>query len=77
VQHTTGLILLDIVRNERVGFDVVDRTVYDGTRESRTNQWAALLSNPRAYGIRVIVMRRPGPAEPVHVVWFALHDSPG
>ena len=47
VQHTTGLILLDIVQNERVGFDVVDRTIYDGTREAGTNRWAAVLSNPR------------------------------
>jgi len=76
VQHTTGLILLDIVQNERVGFDVVDRTIYDGTREAGTNRWAAVLRNPRAYGIRVIVMRLPNPAEPVDVVYYALHDSP-
>jgi hypothetical protein len=30
----SGLILLDIVQNERVDFDVVDRTIYDGTKES-------------------------------------------
>jgi hypothetical protein len=76
VQHTTGLILLDIVQNERVGFDVVDRTIYDGTSEAGTNQWAAVLRNPQAYGIRVIVMRLPNPAEPVDVAYFALHDSP-
>jgi hypothetical protein len=76
VRHTTGLILLDIVQNERVGFDVVDRTIYDGTREAGTNRWAAVLRNPQAYGIRVIVMRLPGPAEPVDVVYYALHDSP-
>jgi hypothetical protein len=76
VGHTTGLILLDIVRNERVGFDVVDRTVYDGTKESGTNQWTAVLSDPQAYGIRVIVMRLPSPAEPTDAVYFALHDSP-
>lgn len=75
-QHTTGLILLDIVQNERVGFDVVDRTIYDGTREAGTNRWAAVLRNPQAYGIRVIVMRLPNPAEPVDVAYFALHDSP-
>jgi hypothetical protein len=74
VQHTTGLILIDIVQNERVGFDVVDRTIYDGTSEAGTNQWAAALSNPQAYGIRVIVMRLPNPAEPVDVVYFTLHD---
>ncbi len=76
VQHTTGLILLDIVRNERLGFDVVDRTIYDGSREAGTNQWAAVLQNPPAYGIRVIVMRLPNPAEPVDVVYSTLHDSP-
>jgi hypothetical protein len=76
VGHTTGLILLDIVQNERVGFDVVDRTVYDGTKESGTNQWAAVLTDPQAYGIRVIVMRLPKPAEPTDAVYFALHDSP-
>ncbi len=76
MKHTTGLILLDIVRNERVGFDVADRTTYDGTREGGTNQWAAVLKNPQAYGIRVIVMRLPNPADPVDVVYSALHDSP-
>jgi Dolichyl-phosphate-mannose-protein mannosyltransferase len=74
--HTTGLILLDIVQNERVGFDVVDRTIYDGTKESGTNQWAAVLSRPQAYGVRVIVMRTPNPAEPVDAVYRALHNSP-
>jgi hypothetical protein len=37
---------------------------------------AAVLRNPQAYGIRVIVMRLPNPAEPVDVVYYALHDSP-
>jgi hypothetical protein len=76
MQHTTGVILLDIVQNERVGFDVVDRTIYDGTRESATNQWAAVLRNPQAHDVRVIVMRLPNPAEPVDVVYYALHNSP-
>lgn len=76
VQHTTGIILIDIVQNERVDFDVVDRTVYDGTKESGRNQWAAVLSDPQAFGIRVIVMRLPDPAEPPDVVYGALHDSP-
>ena len=76
VQHTTGLILLDIVGNERVGFDVADRTIYDGTRESGRNRWAAVLTNPQAYGIRVIVMRLSDPVLPADVVYFALHDSP-
>jgi hypothetical protein len=76
VQHTSGLILLDIVQNERVDFDAVDRTVYDGTKESGHNQWNAVLDNPEAFGIRVIVMRLPSPAEPVDVVYAALYKSP-
>ena len=76
VQHTTGLILLDVVQNERVAFDVVDRTVYDGTKESGRNQWAAVLRDPQAFGIRVIVMRLPSPSEPVDAVYLALHDTP-
>ena len=75
VRHTTGLILMDIVQNERVGFGVVDRTVYDGTKESGRNQWAAVLRDPEAFGIRVIVMRLPSPSEPVDDVYFALHDA--
>jgi len=75
VRHTTGLILMDIVQNERVGFGVVDRTVYDGTKESGRNQWAAVLRDPEAFGIRVIVMRLPSPFEPVDDVYFALHDA--
>jgi hypothetical protein len=74
--HTTGLILLDIVQNERVAFDVVDRTVYDGTRESGSNQWTAVLQNPEAFRIRVIVMRLPRPNEPLDVVYADLHASP-
>ncbi len=74
--HHRSSSLLDIVQNERVGFDVVDRTIYDGTKEAGTNRWAAVLRNPQAYGIRVIVMRLPNPAEPVDVAYFALHDSP-
>jgi hypothetical protein len=76
VQDTSGLILLDIVQNERVDFDVVDRTVYDGTKESGHNQWHAVLQNPEAFGIRVIVMRLPSPSEPVDAVYAALHNSP-
>jgi hypothetical protein len=76
VQRTSGLILLDIVQNERVDFDVVDRTVYDGTKESGHNQWHAVLQNPEAFGIRVIVMRLPSPSEPVDAVYAALHNSP-
>lgn len=75
-RHTSGLVLIDTVQNERVDFDVLDRTVYDGTKESGSNQWAAVLRNPEAFGIRVIVMRLPSPAEPPDVVYEALHSSP-
>jgi len=75
MRHTTGLILLDIVENERVGFDVVSRTVYDGTKESGRNQWAAVLRNPAVFGIRVIVMRRPSASEPADAAYLALHHA--
>jgi hypothetical protein len=74
--HTTGLILIDIIQNERVGFTVVDRTIYVGTKEAGRNQWPAVLADPRAYAVRVIVMRLPSPAEPADAVYAALHDSP-
>jgi Dolichyl-phosphate-mannose-protein mannosyltransferase len=75
-EHTSGLILMDTVGNERVDFDVIDRTIYDGTKESGRNQWAAVLNDPMAFGVRSIVMRLPSPAEPSDVVYVALHDSP-
>lgn len=55
--HTRGLILIDMVRNERVAFPVLDRTVYSGTRDSHGNLWNRALRDPRAYGITVLVMR--------------------
>jgi hypothetical protein len=76
VQHTSGLILLNNVQNERVAFDVVDRTVYDGTNESGRNQWISVLRNPLAFGIRVIVMRLPSGVAPLDVVYTWFHDSP-
>jgi hypothetical protein len=75
-QHTSGLVLIDIVQNERVDFDAVDRSVYDGTKEDGHNQWHAVLDNPKAFGIKVIVMRLPNPAEPEDSVYGALYDSP-
>lgn len=73
--HTAGLILMNNVQNERVAFDVLDRTVYDGTKESGVNQWQSVLKKPMAYGIRVIVMRRPNPALPPDLVYTDLHAS--
>jgi hypothetical protein len=74
VEHTSGLILMNNVQNERVGFDVVDRAVYDGTRESGRNQWTTVLTKPVAFGIRVIVMRLPSNVAPPDVV-TTLHNS--
>jgi hypothetical protein len=74
-QHTSGLILMNNVQNERVAFDVVDRTVYDGTNESGRNQWSSVLRNPLAFGIRVIVMRLPSSAAPLDVIYTTFHDS--
>jgi len=75
LQHTSGLILIDIVQNERVDFFAIDRTVYDGTKESGRNQWPAVLRNPAAFGIKVIVMRRPALTLPQDVVYGALYDT--
>ncbi|HEV2639773.1 MAG TPA: hypothetical protein VGX23_31870 [Actinocrinis sp.] len=74
--HTTGLILLDIVQNERVGFDVVDRTIYDGTKGPDGNEWTKALADPPAYHVHVIVMRIPGNGSGVDHVYFALQGSP-
>jgi hypothetical protein len=76
VQHTTGLILMNNVQNERVAFDVVDRTVYDGTRESGRNQWSAVLRKPLDFGIRVIVMRLPSNVAPPDIAYTTFHGSP-
>jgi hypothetical protein len=76
VQHTSGLILLDIIGNERLDYPVVDRTIYDGSKEWGTNQWAAVLHNPESFGIRVIVMRLPDPSQSEDEVYAALYGSP-
>ena len=75
-QHTAGLILMNNVQNERVAFDVVDRTVYDGTQESGLNQWGAVLRKPLAFAIRVIVMRLPSTVAPPDVIYTTFHGSP-
>jgi hypothetical protein len=76
LKHTTGLILMNNIQNERVAFEVVDRTVYDGTKESGRNQWAAVLKSPLKFGIRVVVMRLPSGVVPPDVVYTSLHGSP-
>ena len=76
LEKTNGLVLIDIVQNERVDFPVIDRTIYDGTKESGRNQWVSVLHDPLAFGVKVIVMRLPNPAEPPDEVYGALHGSP-
>lgn len=75
MDHTTGLILINNIQNERVGFDVIDRTVYDGTKESGINQWDAVLKNPHHFGIRVVVMRLPSPIFSPDIVYTDLYRS--
>jgi hypothetical protein len=55
--HTQGSILIDMVRNERVAFPVLDRTVYSGTRDAQGNVWSRALADPASTGIDVVVMR--------------------
>lgn len=74
--RTSGLILMDITLNQVADFDVIDRTIYDGSKEDRRNQWTAVLVNPEAYNIRVVAMRRADPAGRPDMVYQALHDSP-
>jgi hypothetical protein len=74
-EHTTGLILMDIALNQAADFDVIDRTIYDGSKEDGRNQWTAVPANPMAFDVRVIVMRRPDAADPPDVVYAALHGS--
>ena len=74
--HTTGLILMDIALNQVADFDVIDRTIYDGSKEDQRNQWTAVLANPVAFNVHVIVMRRSDSAAPPDVVYKALHNSP-
>lgn len=77
VDHTTGLILMDISLNQVADFDVVDRTIYDGTKEDGKNEWSAVLANPAAFDVRVIVMRQSNGASGAEdVVYEALHESP-
>jgi hypothetical protein len=56
-KHTKGPILIDVVRNERVAFLSLDRTVYSGTRDAEGNEWTRALADPRSLGIDVVVMR--------------------
>jgi Dolichyl-phosphate-mannose-protein mannosyltransferase len=73
-QHTQGAVLIDMVRNELVGFPVLDRTVYSGTRDARGNVWNRSLKDPERTGIDVIVMRSMPTDE--DAVYKALHDTP-
>lgn len=72
--HTNGLILAD-TGNVSAIFNVVDRCVYDGTREAGRNQWSRVLRDPPAFGIRVILMRLPIPGQPTDTVYTALFKT--
>ena len=45
-RQTTGPILLNLVGNERVAFPVIDRVIYEGTRQDRVNIWSSALRDP-------------------------------
>lgn len=68
LEHSTsGRILIDVVRNELVAYDALDRTVYSGTRDSHGNVYDRALIDPRANGIALIVMRTtPGDHDQVY-----------
>lgn len=70
-EDTDGPILIDTVGNERAAFPVLDRTVYVGTRQNQVNIYARALSDPRAEGIDVIIMRiTPGYQDQVYANLF-------
>jgi len=74
-QHTEGPILINLVGNERVAFGVLDRVIYEGSREGKTNVWTTALRDPRAVGAEVVVMR----SSTLHGqddVYTALNGSP-
>jgi hypothetical protein len=75
-RHTTGPILLNLVGNERVAFPVLDRVIYEGTKEGRQNIWQEALRSPRAVGARIVLMRAQGPNGP-DKVYAALHGASG
>jgi hypothetical protein len=73
--HTTGPILLNLVGNERVAFPVIDRVIYEGTRQAKTNIWRSALQNPQAVGATIVVMRT-SVAHGADDVYTALNGSP-
>jgi hypothetical protein len=72
--HTSGPILIDMVRNERVAFPVLDRTVYSGTRDALGNVWSRALAGPQSAGVEVLVMRTT-PTDR-DKVYLALYGTP-
>jgi hypothetical protein len=74
VSETTGTILMNAFGNERVLFPVLERTVYEGSKNSHADLWRRALDNPAASGIKVIVMRANTPTP--DDVYVALHGSP-
>jgi hypothetical protein len=74
--HTSGSILLDTQLNEIVDYNVIDRTIYDGTKERGQNQWIKVLANPGSFDAQTIVMRGPTTGENSDAVYDALYGTP-
>ena len=74
-RQTSGPILLNLVGNERLAFPVIDRVIYEGTRDGRVNVWSSALRDPRTVGATIVVMRASGKKR-ADDVYTALHDSP-
>lgn len=76
IHHTTGPIMVNLVGNERVAYRVLDRVIYEGTKEGSTNVWRKALADPRSVGASVLVMRN-SPTRGVDQVYYYLASWPG
>jgi len=75
VNHTNGMILINLVGNERVAFPVLNRVIYEGSKGPTGPLWPLALKNPSGEGIETIVMRDGG-ASGTDLVYDGLHNSP-
>jgi hypothetical protein len=73
--HTAGPIMVNMVGNERVAFQVLDRVIYEGTKSGRTNIWRQALDDPRSVGAQLVLMRSSG-EHGSDEVYSKLHDAP-
>ena len=76
LHHTNGPIMVNLVGNERVAFRVLDRVIYEGTKEGSTNIWRKALADPHAVGAQVLVMRNSA-TRGVDQVYYFLASWPG